>query len=188
MPGLSALIDQVTEPIQNHDVRFALPRYLETYHANVTFEQLVARASPDIQAVFRQYVLPGGADFVTDVAYGAARDRYLPAIKSLYRNYFAETGVAALVFPAVRVPPPRIGEETTLDIAGKKVAFEDAVARNIAPGSTAGLPGLVLPAGLTAQGLPVALEFDGPSGTDRALLQLGLGLEQALGTLAPPHL
>ena len=32
---------------------------------------------------------------------------------------------------------------------------------------TAGLPGLVLPAGLTKGGLPVAMEFDGPSGTDR---------------------
>jgi mandelamide amidase len=188
LPGLSSLIDQVTEPVQNHDVRFALPRYLETYHANVTFEQLVARASPDIQAVFRQYVLPGGTDFVTEAAYAAARDRQLPAIKALYRNHFAEMGVAAMVFPAVRVPAPRIGEETTLDIRGRKVAFEDAVARNIAPGSTAGLPGLVLPAGLTTQGLPVALEFDGPAGTDRALLQLGLALEQALGTLAPPHL
>ena len=188
LPGLSPLIDQVTEPIQNHDVRFALTRYLETYHADVTFDQLVARASPDIRAVFQQYVLPGGTDFVTEVAYAAARDRHLPAIRNLYRNYFARTGVAAIVFPAVRVPPPRIGEETTLDIAGKKVAFEDAVARNIAPGSTAGLPGLVLPAGLTRHGLPVALEFDGPPGTDRALLMLGLELEQSLGTLAPPRL
>jgi len=44
------------------------------------------------------------------------------------------------------------------------------MARNIAPGSTAGLPGLVLPAGMTANGLPVALEFDGPSGADRRML------------------
>jgi mandelamide amidase len=45
---------------------------------------------------------------------------------------------------------------------------------------------LVLPAGLTAAGLPVALEFDAPSGADRALLALGLSLEKALGPLAPP--
>ena len=53
-------------------------------------------------------------------------------------------------------------------------------------GSTAGIPGLVLPAGLTRHGLPVALEFDGPSGTDRAMLALGLSFEQVLGSLAPP--
>jgi mandelamide amidase len=62
-----------------------------------------------------------------------------------------------------------------------------AVARNIAPGSTAGLPGLVLPVGLTGGGLPVSIEFDAAAGTDRALLALGLGVERALETLpAPP--
>jgi indoleacetamide hydrolase len=186
LPGLAQLIDRVTDQIQNHDVRLALPRYLETYHAGVTFDQLVERASPDIRAVFKQYVLPGGADFVTGSDYADARDRYLPRIQQLYRNHFADTRVAAMVFPAVRVPPPLIGEETTLDVGGRKVAFEDAVARNIAPGSTAGLPGLVLPAGLTAHGLPVALEFDGPEGSDRELLTLGLDLERALGNIAPP--
>ena len=51
-----------------------------------------------------------------------------------------------------------------------RTALERArVARNIDPGSTAGLPGLVLPAGMTSGGLPVALEFDGPAGSDRAL-------------------
>jgi len=35
--------------------------------------------------------------------------------------------------------------------------LDEAMAHNIAPGSTAGLPGLVLSAGLTTSGLPVAL-------------------------------
>lgn len=187
LPGVERLVDLTTEQVQNHDVRFALAKYLEKYGAGITLEQLVARASPDIQAVFRSYVLPGGANVVSEAVYAAARDRHLPELRRLYRDYFASTGVAAMVFPAVRVPPPRIGEETTIDIRGRAVPFEDAVARNIAPGSTAGLPGLVMPAGLTAAGLPVALEFDGPAGTDRALLALGASLEQALGAIAPPR-
>jgi mandelamide amidase len=48
------------------------------------------------------------------------------------------------------------------------------------------LPGLVLPAGLTGSGLPVAVEFDAPAATDRALLALGLSLERALGPITPP--
>jgi mandelamide amidase len=44
----------------------------------------------------------------------------------------------------------------------------------------------VLPAGLTKSGLPVSLEFDGPSGEDRAMLALGLSLESLLGRLPPP--
>jgi len=187
LPGLSRLIELTTYQVQNHDVRFALARYLEEYGSGLTLEQLLERASPDIQALFRSDVLPGGANFVSEAQYAAARDQYLPALRRLYRDYFARTGVAAMVFPATRVAAPRIGEETTLLIRGRPVPFDAAVARNIAPASTAGIPGLVLPAGLTEGGLPVALEFDAAAGTDRALLALGASLERALGPLpAPP--
>jgi indoleacetamide hydrolase len=188
LPGLAALIDLTTDPVQNHDVRVALARYLKEYGAGVDFDTLVARASPDIQRVFRSDVLPGGANFVSEPAYAAARDRHLPALRQLYGEYFARTHVAAMVFPTTQVPAPRIGEETTIEVRGRPLPFETAVARNIAPGSTAGLPGLVLPVGLTHGGLPVAIEFDAPAGTDRALLGLGLGAERVLGTLpAPTH-
>jgi mandelamide amidase len=36
--------------------------------------------------------------------------------------------------------------------------------------------------------LPVSLEFDGPVGTDRILLGLGLALEAVLGRLPAPAL
>jgi Asp-tRNA(Asn)/Glu-tRNA(Gln) amidotransferase A subunit family amidase len=188
LPELASLIDLTTEPIQNHDVRIALPRYLKEYGAGVDFETLVAQASPDIQQIFRSDVLPGGINFVAEPVYVAARDRYLPALRSLYRDYFARTQVAAIVFATTLVPAPKIGEETTVMIRGRPVPFETAVARNIAPGSTAGLPGLVLPVGLTRAGLPVAIEFDAPAGADRALLALGLGLQHALPTMPMPSL
>ena len=186
LPGVGPLVDHATDQIQNHDVRFALARYLATYGAPVDLDQLIERASPDIQATFRDYVLPGGNGFVSETVYVAARDRYVPELKRAYHDYFTRHRLDAMVFPATRVPAPRIGDETTLDIAGQAVPFEDAVARNIAPGSTAGIPGLVLPAGLTSGGLPVALEFDAPAGSDRALLSIGASLEQALGRVAPP--
>jgi len=188
LPGLASLIDLTTDNVQNHDVRIALARYLKDYGAGVDLETLVAQASPDIQRVFRRYVLPGGADFVAEPAYVAARDRHLPALRRLFREYFARTRVSAIAFPATLVPAPRIGEDTTLMVNGRALPFETAVARNIAPGSTAGLPGLVVPAGLTSGGLPVALEFDAPPGADRALLALGLAVERALGSItAPPE-
>ena len=187
LPGLASLIDLTTDAVQNHDVRVALARYLEEYGAGVDFDAVVAQASPDIQRVFRSDVLPGGANFVTETAYAAARDQYLPELRRLYREYFARTGVAAMVFPTTLVPAPRIGEETTVEAGSQTLPFATAVARNIAPGSTAGLPGLVLPAGLTRAGLPVAVELDAAAGTDRALLALGLGVERVLETLpAPP--
>jgi Asp-tRNA(Asn)/Glu-tRNA(Gln) amidotransferase A subunit family amidase len=188
LPGLASLIELTTDAVQNHDVRIALPAYLKEYGAGVDFDTLVAQASPDIQRVFRSDVLPGGANFVTEPKYAAARDQYLPALRRLYQDYFARTGVAAMVFPTTLVPAPRIGEETTVDVGGRPLPFDTAVARNIAPGSTAGVPGLVLPVGLTRAGLPVSIEFDAPAGADRALLALGLSAERALGTLPAPRL
>src|ERR1700691_2884485 len=170
LPDLASLIDLTTDLVQNHDVRVALPRYLQEYGAGVDFDTLVAQASSDIQQVFRSDVLRGGINFAAEPAYAAARDRYLPELRSLYRDYFARTQVAALVFPTTLVAAPKIGEETTVMVRGRPMPFETAVARNIAPGSTAGLPGLVLPVGLTPGGLPVAIEFDAPAGGDRALL------------------
>ena len=185
--GLARLIELTTEPVQNHDVRFALAQYLKDYGAKVDLNELVAQASPDIRDLFRSDVLPGGAHVVSEATYLAARDQHLPALRRAYRDYFATTGVAAMLFPTIRVPAPLIGQESTVKIRGHEVSFEAAVARNIAPGSTAGLPGLVLPTGLTAQGLPVSLEFDAPAASDRALLALGVRLEQALGRIPAPQ-
>jgi indoleacetamide hydrolase len=188
VPELARLIELTTDPIQNHDVRYALKKYLEDFQAGVTFDQLVAQASADIKRDFASAVLPGGKFFVSDADYQTARDVHLPKLRVNFRAYFARTGVAAIVFPATTVPPPPIGQDVEVAIGGKKVPFETAVVRNIAPGSTAGLPGLVLPAGLTSGGLPIGLEFDGPSGSDRALLALGSSLERVLGRLAGPRL
>jgi indoleacetamide hydrolase len=187
LPGLRRLIDLTTDAVQNHDVRISLARYLKEYGTNLTFEEVVHQASPDIKAIFRSYVLPGSANFVSEQAYVSARDVHLPALRRLYRDYFARTGVAAIVFPATMTPPPLIGEDVTVDISQRKVPFFTVVGRNIAPGSTTGLPGLVLPAGLTTTELPVGIEFDGPAGSDRTLLAIGLSLERALGAIPAPR-
>lgn len=185
VPDLARLVDLTTIPVQNHDVRFALAKYLEEYGAGISFDQLISKASSDIRRDFRD-LLPGGKLFVGEAEYQVVRDQYLPKLKEVYRQYFARTGVAAIAFPATMIPPPLIGEDIEVSIGGKKVPFETAVARNIAPGSTAGLPGLVLAAGMTPAGLPIALEFDGQAGSDRSLLALGLSLERVLGAVPAP--
>ena len=186
-PGLQHLLDLTTDVVQYRDERVAVERYLREYHTGLSFDELVKQASPDIQAVFRQYVLPGSPHFVSEEAYAAARDTHLPALRNLYRDYFARNRLAAMVFPTTQMPPTLIGEDT-VEIGGRQIPFGTAVSRNIAPGSTAGIPGLVLPSGLTATGLPVGIEFDAPAGADRALLAFGLSIERLLGPLPPPNI
>jgi Asp-tRNA(Asn)/Glu-tRNA(Gln) amidotransferase A subunit family amidase len=188
MPGLESLIDLTTGTVQLHDVRTALARYLKKYSTGVSFDEVLAQASADIQETFRNYVLPGAPHFVSEATYAAARDIHLPALRRLYQEYFARTGVAAIVFPTTMIAATPIGEDLTVSIQGRQVRFDVAIARNISPGSTAGVPGLVLPAGLTASGLPVGIEFDAPAAADRPLLALGASLEQALGPIPPPNI
>ncbi|MBV8342841.1 MAG: hypothetical protein JO173_10730 [Gammaproteobacteria bacterium] len=187
LPELPHLIELITDPVQNHDVRPSLTRYLAEYHAPVTFEELLARASPDVRRLIEPAITPGTSDFVSETQYADVVKVHLPALRALYKDYFTNSGVAAIVFPATILPAPPIGEEDMeVEVRGRRMPLDEAMSHNIAPGSTAGLPGLVLPAGLTTQGLPVALEFDGPAGADRSVLALGLAVEGVLGKLPPP--
>jgi indoleacetamide hydrolase len=191
LPELGALIERITDRVTDHDFRPAMKRYLAEHHAGVTFDELIAQASPDIRRMIEPLLKPSGKDFVTAAQYEEIVKVHLPALSAMYRDYFGRTGVAAIIFPAMILPAPPIKgsareEDMYVEVRGRRMLFDDAASRNVAPGSTAGLPGLVLPAGLTRDGLPVALELDGPSGADRKLLTLGLALEAELGRLPPP--
>jgi Asp-tRNA(Asn)/Glu-tRNA(Gln) amidotransferase A subunit family amidase len=186
IPELAGLIALTTQQIQSHDVLSGLKKYLADFHTGVTFDQLLAQASPEIKRDFATSVLPGGKDFVSDAVYRTACDIHLPKLRKLLRDYFARAGVAALVFPTTMVAALPIGQDVDVQVGAKKISFDTAVSRNIDPGSTAGLPGLVLPAGLTSAGLPVAMEFDAPAGADRTLLSLGSAIERIFGHLPAP--
>jgi mandelamide amidase len=187
VPDVARLVGLITDQVQLHDFSPSLARYLADEGAGVTVDQVLAAASPDIRKLM-ELIGPGGKYHVPEKDYVAARDVHLPRFRETFRTYFAENRLDAIVFPATRIPAPPIGGTETVEIGGKKVPFQAAISRNIAPGSTVGIPGLVLPAGLTAGGLPVSLEFDAAASTDRAHLGLGLALERALGRIPAPRL
>ena len=59
--------------------------------------------------------------------------------------------------------------------------------QNTDPGSNASVPGIQIPIALGATSkLPVGMELDGPSGSDRRLLAIGLELEKLFGRIPPP--
>jgi len=189
LPELQYFIELITDPVQNHDVEPSLTRYLAEHHSGLNFDELITQASPDVQRLIKAAITPGTRDFVPDAQYEEIVRLHLPRLRAMYKDYFARSGVAAIVFPTTILPAPKLGEEDMeVQVGARLMPLDEAMSRNIAPGSTAGLPGLVLPAGLTSSGLPVALEFDSPQGADRSLLALGVAFESVLGRLPPPPL
>ena len=186
-PQLANVHELITAPIITHDVGPAIGRYLHEYRVGLNFEQLVSQASRGVRDDLRR-VFPGGSDFVPDGAYDVLVSKNLPQLRRLYQDYFSHTGVAAIVFPATAVPAPPVGAEGDVTIRDRRISLFTALARNITPTGSAAIPGLVLPAGLTSSGLPVAIELDGPAGTDRALLALGVSVAEVLGPIPPPHI
>jgi Asp-tRNA(Asn)/Glu-tRNA(Gln) amidotransferase A subunit family amidase len=184
LEGLQALNAAVTIPVVAFELGLALPRYLAENDTGVTLEELIAAiAGPDVQALFALVVGPGA---IPEAVYLNALLAQRPRLQALYADAFTRYGLDALVFPTTPLPARPIGQDATVELNGEQVPTLFTYIRHTDPGANAGIPGLTVPAGLTPSGLPVGLELDGPTGSDRALLAVGLALEQELGQLPAP--
>lgn len=187
-PKLPELNGQVSFPIAMWEAHDDMVAYLERWKTGVTIQQLAAgAASPDVKGTYEALViprkLPGPNNTLVDTkpAYDAATQTGRPALQALYRDLFKGQRVEALLFPTV----PQVAMAANPE--SSSVPTFMGVIRNTDPGSNAGLPGLQLPAGLgPTSGLPVGIELDGPAGSDRHLIAIGLALERVLGRLPPP--
>jgi Asp-tRNA(Asn)/Glu-tRNA(Gln) amidotransferase A subunit family amidase len=127
--------------------------------------------------------LPGPNNTLVDAkpAYEAAMKKSRPELQALYRRTFNGHGLGGIVFPTV----PSVAFKATP--ASSSVEVFMASIQNTDPGSNAGVPGLQIPMALGASSkLPVGMEIDGPAGSDRRLLQIGLAIEAVLGALPAP--
>jgi mandelamide amidase len=165
----------------------SISAFLAKQEAPVSFDELVSQASPDLQGIFRKYVIPGAPEAITRAQYDAALVQ-LDRLRASVRRHYSDHNLTVLAFPTVRMPPPLIGEDKEVEILGQKVPWRAAIARNVAHGSCAGMPCLVLPGGMSTSQLPIGIEFDALPGQDRELLALGLSLEKVLGPVPPPKI
>jgi Asp-tRNA(Asn)/Glu-tRNA(Gln) amidotransferase A subunit family amidase len=188
MPQLNELNNAISFPIALYEAHDDMVAYLKTTGSGVTIQALADQAmSPDVKGTYQGLViprkLPGPDNTVLDArpAYEAAMKTSRPALQALYRRTFNSHGLDALVFPTV----PHVAMLAKPESSSVPV-FVGAI-QNTDPGSNAGLPGLQIPIALGASSkLPVGLELDGPPGSDRRLLAIGLAVEAALGRLPAP--
>jgi indoleacetamide hydrolase len=173
-------------PIALFEMVVDLDRYLAEHATGLDFASVMAQAkSPMVRDALAGLI---GAGAVSEAAYREALGQGRPKLQEVYRRHFKERGVAALVFPTTPLPAAKIGEDYTVMLNGEPVPTLPTYIRNLGPGSTAGIPGLTMPAGVTKAGLPVGIAIDGPENSDHQVLAIGLALETVLPRLPAPRI
>ncbi|EHK64725.1 indoleacetamide hydrolase [Achromobacter arsenitoxydans] len=188
MPDLPAANAAVGMPLCLYEQKSDLTDYLARHGVGVSFHDVVAQiSSPDVKGIFDNLIVPGvlptpdGQVLPLQPLYERAITTHRAELIEVYRRAFQAHALDGLLFPTVPVETPAATPEAS--------SFETfaRLARNVDPGSNAGLPGLSVPAGLSARGLPVGLEIDGLPDADRKVLAIGVALEKILGRIAAPR-
>ncbi|KAI9027679.1 amidase [Hyaloraphidium curvatum] len=190
MPELFAMDERVSFVVALHEFPEDMAAYLAAsgLAGAVTYDAVAAAAAnPDVRGMIGLVAALAGP-FAEQ--YPEAMRVHRPALQELYRRTFASQDLDALLFPttvlaAIEIDEVRGSGTTSID-GGPELETFRVLIRNTGPASCAGLPGLSVPAGLVEGGLPWGLEIDGPLGSDRRLLGIGMAMERALGAVPPP--
>lgn len=184
LEAIGPLIAQSGFPIALYEAVHDLPVYLETHGTGVTLSELAAAtASSDVHGIFAGIT---GEGQITEDAYAAALT-VREELRRLFQDFFVAENIDAIIFPTTLLPArPIENSMQTVELNGEQVPTFPAYIHNTEPGSLASLPGISLPIGLTADGLPVGIEIDGPENSDRRLLAVAAVLEEIFGYAARP--
>jgi len=169
---------------------------VSSYEAPAAADIYLARLGPDrpYETMKEMIVSVGRDKFATRYVRGidqppsfddadfAGRYRSREAMRTLIESLADRYDLDAFVI-LYRSPPVPVSEFTA-------ARFRDGVLPNGRLGgnltSPTGLPGVIVPAGFTATNLPIALQIVGKSFSDRTLLEIARGYEQASGERRRP--
>lgn len=181
LPGFDELKSGLGRNILFGEFAGAMAAYLASAQPEVRLEDIFeGGANPDVcQALAAIRRFPRES-------YVEALTVHRPALRRMYAAYFRDNGLAAMVYPTARMAAPllRPGGSSLADSfsQGSVTVNEfEALTGNAMSMTNAGLCGVSVPAGMTASGLPVGLEFDALPGHDRQLLGVARAFEAALG-------
>ncbi|HXQ10956.1 MAG TPA: amidase family protein, partial [Caulobacteraceae bacterium] len=177
LPDMDALLGRVFSQLRR-DLPHDLQVYIRESGATVSAADIIHAVADQQLRVGFEAALAQAADESSD---RSGEDEALAALNGAYAAYFTDNSLSALVMPTT----PEPAYPTPLDVAAGGTGPVSMI-RNTHPGALAGIPGLSVPAGLTAAGLPVGVEFDGPVGADSTLLRIGRAFEEITPPLPPP--
>jgi len=189
MPQLPEINGQVSFPVALYEAYDDLVAYLKHTGTGLSIEALAQDiSSADVKGTYdglvipRKLPAPDGTLIDAKPIYDAAITTARPALQALYSKTFADNRLDAIAFPTT----PRVAIASNPDSS----SFENfgLFIQNTDPGSNAGIPGIQIPIALGATSkLPIGLELDGPAGSDRRLLAIGMALDGVFGRLPAPH-
>lgn len=188
--GIGDLNNKISFPIALYEGYQDITAFLADQKTNISIDQLIEKIqSPDVKGAM------GAAKTFPKEVYEVAIQIFRPQLQKLYADYFKSNDVHVILYPTTPITA------TTIDLSFSGAVSINGVAqpggpyaqfgtfiRNTDPSSNAGIPGLSIPAGLNAAGLPVGIEIDGPLGSDKKLISIGLAIEKVLGRLPKPAL
>jgi indoleacetamide hydrolase len=178
VPNVGALTEEITAALRP-EFHQDLGAYLRAAGVSITVEEVTAAiADPVLRKIFSGRLGAGQSFRLT-----AREDltRALKAFRRMYDTAFATSNCAAFVVPTCPEPPYAIPADPSIGGMGPV-----SMIRNTEPSTLAALPSLSVPAGLTADGLPVGIQFDGPSGADATVLRIGRLFEAVIPALPAP--
>lgn len=175
VPDLNA---KVSFPVVLYETAEVLPAYFKKHGLPFDKESFIQSIkSPDVKGIL-SHALSGG---IAKNDYIQAKTVHRPQLQAAYKAYFDRHQVQAVLFPTTPITARNIdGILDGVMVNGVKKDTFATYIRNTDPASNAGLPGISVPAGMSKEGLPVGMEFDGPAGQDAVLLQLVQQIMQAL--------
>ena len=187
--AIRKLHDQTAFPTVLYEANRDIKTYLKKYVPGVNLDSMAKQiASPDVSATFRDFIVDGAPKETPAAVYEKAANVLRPQLRKQYADLFERHGIDAIIFPTTPLPASPIIGFDSVDVKGKPIPTFLAFISNTDPGANAGVPGITVPFALTTAGLPIGIGLDGPEGSDRHLLSLGLMLEHLFGRLPEPAL
>jgi amidase len=151
-------------------------RTLRAWHLHAKLGGLLAEHPGEMKASLADNIRAGELLTGADVARAYAQRTTLA---ELMRVFFTSYDVLAL--PVSQVPPFPADQEFPAEINGTPMRTYLDWMRSAYLVTVTGCPAISVPAGHTADGLPVGLQLVGPHGSERRLLEVAAGFESATG-------
>jgi len=192
LPDYAMKIRTEFQPDLNRaEFKVLIAEYLKKYtkpEYPKSIEELATRANDPAmhyrspgKAVGLKYAAANSLD-LDDPAIQAIKNEGFALIKAAVRVVFADNQLDAIIYPTVPRPAGLINAPP----AGLTSAAGPGTPNLFA--SEAGCPELVIPAGMTTDGLPVTLSFMGKEFTEAKILAYGYDFEQATKAIAVPKM